>query len=118
MKLLELLEYLLWYTYRYDKCIPVQIVRVPEPELTPTRRIQELEAEVASLNAQLTKLKEDNQLLQKKCDKKDSHIHDLNLMISVFEKMVPNIHIIHTDRADQINAVVEAGAKVSHTDKK
>jgi hypothetical protein len=39
----------------------------------------------------------------------------MEIMVSVFEKMVPQMNIFHADKAEQINGVIESGAKVSHT---
>ena len=117
MKLSEFLNFLLGCPCRYDKCASFHSVPVPKQEITSTQRIQELETLVSSLYAQIMKLKEENRLLQEECNQNNMRIHDMEIMVSVFEKMAPKINIFHTEKADQINAVVESGANVSHTDK-
>ncbi len=117
-------KFLKEYLFRSETYVPVHPAPVSlqstsnsQEEVPYLQYISDLETINDSLSARLEQLEEENKSLRADCQRKADRIHDMEIMVSVFEKMVPQINIFHADKAEQINGVIESGAKVSHTKK-
>lgn len=80
------------YVYRKNHVSVRSEPALPEED-TSAERIRELEAEAESLRARVKELEDANQALVEDCRRKANRIHDMEIMVSVFERMVPQITI-------------------------
>lgn len=117
MKTTNFFYLIIEFLTRYENYFSYQHEPVYLKEVSSEQYFLKLESEIDLLHTRVKELEKENVRLQDACKQKDQRIHDMEIMVSVFEKMVPQINIFHADKAEQINGVIESGAKVSHTQK-
>lgn len=115
MKTTNFFYLIIEFLTRYENYFSYHHEPVYLKEVTSEQYFLKLESEIDLLHTRVKELEKENVRLQDACKQKDQRIHDMEIMVGVFEKMVPRINIIHAEKANQVNGVVESDAKVAYT---